>query len=415
MSININGVGERIRWVSFQSLAGGMMLGAEEAFGCPPLFTIDYEGVSNSDAYLYYMNEVRHVGLRQLKLNGTLLSGAENFVTQQDSDYFYDNVHDIDVVVSVPICSGLSVCTTSSARGGDAVRNDNMINITSFVLGRIRPKVFIFENAPALFAESGKKVRDRLEAWALNTGYSVTFIKTDSRLHENVQWRERTFVIFWKDWMCPQMKYVHNTAGTIVDYLSTIDKEAKYNTKEFELFKDFDNNGYIKYLRKKFGEDYIKQWPVDKSRTIAGLIEYYNDFDLAKSVMNPKECDFLDHIVDKRSQGKNYMNNSPLYIGDSRVPVVFGRTLDKLIHPSGQRGYTVREFMKFMGLPDDYDYQDVMKHLNYIGQNVPVVTARDWCLQIKDFLEGNCKFTMKRIDMFNNTKENVNKFEFGNK
>ena len=402
-----------IRWVSFQSLAGGMMLGAEEAFGCPPLFTIDYEGVSNSDAYVYYMNEVRYEPVRQLKLNDTLLSGAENFITQEDTDFFNQNNKDIDVVVSVPICSGLSVCTTSSARGGDAVRNDNMLNITKFVFNKIKPKAFIFENAPALFASSGDLVREKLNNMAEENNYSVTYVKTDSHLHENVQWRERTFAIFWKDTKCPVMEYVNNPTGTIVDYLSTINKEAKYNTKEFELFKDFDNNGYIKYLRKKFGEDYIKQWPVDKSRTIAGLIEYYNDFDLAKSVMSQKECDFLDHIIDKRSQGKNYMNNSPLYIGDSRVPVVFGRTLDKLIHPSGQRGYTVREFMKFMGLPDDYDYPDVMKHLNYIGQNVPVITARDWCLQIRKYLEGKSKISFKTVDMFNNTKSSVNKFVFG--
>lgn len=402
-----------IRWISFQSLAGGMMLGAEEAFGCPPLFTIDYEGVSNSDAYVYYMNEIRKEPVRQLKLNGTLLSGAENFTTQEDTDFFNQNNKDIDVVVSVPICSGLSVCTTASARGGDAIRNDNMLNITKFVFNKIKPKVFIFENAPALFASSGDLVREKLNSMAEENNYSVTYVKTDSHLHENVQWRERTFAIFWKDTNCPQIKNVNHSIGTIVDYLSTIDKEAKYNTKEYELFKDFDNNGYIKYLRKKFGPDYINQWPVDKSRTIAGLIEYYNDFDLAKSVMNSKECEFLDHIIDKRSQGKNYMNNSPLYIGDSRVPVVFGRTLDKLIHPSGQRGYTVREFMKFMGLPDDYDYPDVMKHLNYIGQNVPVVTARDWCLQIRKYLEGKSKLSFKTVDMFNNTKISIKNFTFG--
>lgn len=404
-----------IRWVSIQSLAGGMMLGAEQAFGCPPLFTIDYEGVSNSDAYLYYMNEVRHARLRQLKLNGTLLSGSEDFVTQEDEDFFYENNRDIDVVVSVPICSGLSICTTASARGGDAVRNDNMLNITQFVLNRIRPKVLIFENAPALFTNSGKKVRDKLESWALNTGYSVTFVKTDSKLHENVQKRERTFVIFWKDWMCPKLKKVNHPINSIIDYLSQISPEAKYNTKEYELFKDFDNNGYIKYLRKKFGPDYIDKWPYKKAFTGAQLVEYFEDYDLAKSVMSEKEAKFIDHIVEKRKSGGNYFDSTPVYKGPESVPVIFGKTLGALVHPSGTRGYTVREAMKFMGLPDDYEIPDIMKHLAYIGQNVPVITARDWCLQIKDFLEGNCKFTMKRVDMFDNTKETEDSFVFGAK
>lgn len=404
-----------IRWVSIQSLAGGMMLGAEEAFGCPPLYTIDYEGVSNSDAYVYYMNEVRHESIRQLKLNGTLLSGSEDFVTQEDSDFFNKNNQNIDVVVSVPICSGLSVCTVKSARGGDAVRNDNMLNIARFVFNKIRPKVFIFENAPALFAKSGELVRDKLNAFALSGGYSSTYVKTDTHFHENVQWRERTFAIFWRDSMCPKMNYVHHSVGTILDYLSTISPEAKYNTKEYELFPNFDDNGFIKYLRKKYGDNFTEAWTSRTLRSVSDLIENNNDFDLAKSVMNDKEREHIDHIIKKRSEGKNYFNASPLWYGESRVPIIFGRHYDRLIHPSGKRGYTVREFFKFMGLPDDYDFPDVMKHLNYIGQNVPVITARDWCLQIRDFLEGKCKITMRQIDMFDNTKETDNTFVFGSK
>ena len=404
-----------IRWVSIQSLAGGMMLGAEQAFGCPPLFTIDYEGVSNSDAYLYYMNEIRHVGLRQLKLTGNLLSGSEDFVTQEDEDFFYENNRDIDVVVSVPICSGLSICTTASARGGDAVRNDNMLNISKFVFGRIKPKAYIFENAPALFTTSGKKVRDKLEELASEYNYSVTFVKTDTKYHSNVQHRERTFCIFWKDTCCPVMSYVHTKPCTILDYLSDISPDAKYNTKEYELFKDFDDNGYIKYLRKKFGPDYIDKWPYKKAFTGAQLVEYFGDYDLAKSVMSDKETKFIDHIVEKRQSGGNYFDSTPVYKGPDNVPVIFGKTLGALVHPSGTRGYTVREAMKFMGLPDDYEIPDVMKHLAYIGQNVPVLTARDWCLQIKDYLEGKKSITIKSVDMFNNTKEIENKFVFGHK
>ena len=65
-----------IRWVSFQSLIGGCQLGAEKAFGCLPLFTIDYDGVdkANSSAYVYYQNEIKKNNLKQLVLNGNLLS-----------------------------------------------------------------------------------------------------------------------------------------------------------------------------------------------------------------------------------------------------------------------------------------------------------------------------------------------------
>lgn len=393
-----------IRWISFQSLAGGMMLGAEQAFGCPPLYTIDYNGVSNSDAYVYYMNEVRHVGLRQLKLNGTLLSGSEEFISKEDNDFFNENNKDIDVVVAVPICSGLSICTTATARGGDAVRNDNMLNITKFVFSKIRPKAYIFENAPALVTKSGEIVKNKLIDIAKENNYSVTFVKTDSRFHENVQYRERTFAIFWRDVNCPRMSYVRHPGTTIIQYLSSISPDASYNTKEYELFKDFDNNGFIKYLRQKFGDNYIESWPYKKAPTAAQVIEMYEDYDAAKSVMSDKESKFIDHIVEKRKIGGNYFDHTPLYKGPDNVPVIFGKTLDALIHPSGKRGYTVREAMKFMGLPDDYEFPGIMDNLHYIGQNVPVITARDWCLQIKDFIDGKTMNTGKKVDLFNNIK-----------
>ena len=394
-----------IRWISFQSLAGGMMIGAEQAFGCPPLFTIDYDGVANSDAYVYYMNEIRKTPLRQLKLNGNLLSGATEFISNEDAEYFNHYAHNIDVVVSVPICSGLSICTVKSARGGDAVRNDNMLNITKFVFEKINPKVFIFENAPALCSKSGNSVRDKLNKEAKNNGYCVTYVKTNSYLHFNVQSRERTFAIFWKDTKCPKLNYVNHPAGTILEYLSKISSTAKYNTKEYELFPDFDENGFIKYLRIKYGDDFTNHLNMSSLVSIANLIDQNNDFELAKSVMNERECKFMDHILYKKSHGKNYFDESPIYWGDSKVPVIFGRTYTRLIHPSGKRGYTVREFLKFMGMPDDYEFPNIMEHLEYIGQNVPVITARDWCLQIKDYLNGKTKSTFKTIDMFNNTKK----------
>ena len=48
---------KKIRWISFQSLCGGMTLGAEAAFGCPPLCTIDFDGIdqANSSAYMNYI------------------------------------------------------------------------------------------------------------------------------------------------------------------------------------------------------------------------------------------------------------------------------------------------------------------------------------------------------------------------
>ena len=48
---------KKIRWISFQSLCGGMTLGAEAAFGCPPLCTIDFDGIDHSLGEIFFTKE----------------------------------------------------------------------------------------------------------------------------------------------------------------------------------------------------------------------------------------------------------------------------------------------------------------------------------------------------------------------
>jgi site-specific DNA-cytosine methylase len=103
---------------------------------------------------------------------------------------------DIDIVVSIPICSGLSLINTSKSRGANAEQNDNMYNITTLALEKIKPKCFIFENAPALYTKSGALVVDNLFNIAKKNNYSMSLIKTDTFLHGIPQHRHRTFAIF---------------------------------------------------------------------------------------------------------------------------------------------------------------------------------------------------------------------------
>lgn len=400
-----------VRWLCIQPLAGGMAIGAEQAFGSVPTCVIDYDGIdkANSSAYVDYMNSVKNANLHHLVLDGGLLSRTQNFKSADDELFFNENCKDVDAVVAVPICSGLSQAnsckTGKNARGVDAAQNNNMKGIAEFTLQRIKPKVYIFENAPILFSNSAKPLRDWFENLAKENGYSVTWIKTNTHLHSNVQTRIRTFGIMWRDSKCPILKRIDKPFGKIVDYLATIDKNASYNTKEYNLMPDIEDNGFIKYMRAKYGDNFQEHWPYDKgAKCVTEVIEYNKDYDLAKSVMNTKEAAYIDHVIEKRANGKNYFDSSPIYWGDSEISSLFGRTIFRMVHPTELRGYTIREALKFMGMPDDYEIEDIMSHLGYIGQNVPVVTARDWCIQIKEFLDGKLKISNENVMMFDNTK-----------
>lgn len=406
-----------IRWVSFQPLIGGMSLGAEQAYGCKPVCNIDFEGPDkgNSSAYLYYQNEVKKAGIKELVLNGGILSMSTEFKDPEDEKWFNENCTNIDVVSAVPICSGLSAANTSNdpsratKRGADAAQNNNMLGVAKMTFERIKPKVFIFENAPALFTNCGKPVRDKLNEMAKAHGYVVTWVKTNTNRHANPQYRSRTFGIFWKDTSTPQLKYVNNPHGTIMEYLSTIDPKAEYNTNDYIVRTEMMNTGWVKYAKAKFGKDWRKA-VAGKLGFWAPFLSEYNktgkyDFSELKPYLNEKELHMVEHIEYKLSIHKGFMDcATPCYKGDSDVPTIFHRHIYTLVHPTEDRCYNMRELMKFMGMPDDFVWPDAFKHHIWLSQNVPVVTARDWHSQIREYLEGKLAPTGETETFFNNEK-----------
>lgn len=406
-----------IRWVSFQPLIGGMMLGAEKAFGCKPVCNIDFEGPDkgNSSAYMYYQNEVKKANLKHLVLNGGILSMSTEFKDEEDEKWFVENVKDIDVVSAVPICSGLSAANAvndkskATKRGADAAQNNNMYGIAKMTFERIKPKVFIFENAPALFTNCGKPVRDKIMEMGTAAGYCVTWVKTNTNKHANPQYRSRTFGIFWKDTSTPQLKYVNNPHGTIMEYLSQIDPKAEYNTDEYANNMSLKDSGWYKYAHDKFGDDW-RNGIAGKLGFWAPFLSEFNktgkyDFSELKPYLNEKELAKVEHIEHKLDQHLGFMDCwTPVYKGDRDIPTVFHRHIQTLVHPTELRGYNLRELMKFMGMPDDFVWPNAKKTHIWVSQNVPVITSYDWHAQIREYLEGKLEKTGETETYFNNEK-----------
>lgn len=412
-----------IRWIGIQSLIGGMFIGAEKAFGTPPLCTIDFDGIDkgNSSAYMHYMNEVRKLGLRELILDGDLLSKTKTFKKQEDTDFFNSINHDIDVVSAVPICSGLSMANANNsceagtkARGSEAIQNNNMIGITEFALEIIKPKAYIFENAPNFYTDAGKGIRDKLTEIGKKNGYAVTYVKTNSFKHNNPQARSRTFGIFWKGGKCPQLNRVDDPHKDIVDYLEGL-SDKPYGTQDYNMFPKFNENGFIKYM-KSLGPNWRDKMVEAKTNTVLTYLEKNNWPDEVLNYLSDKEKHLYEHAKSKKLAGANYMDNSPIYEGKDKICTVFGRTNKRFIHPTEDRGYTIRELLKFMGMPDDFEWPDAKNKTDWIGQNVPALTSKAWHDQIKLFVEGKLDMTDKEVDMFNNETNNVGgkpKINFG--
>jgi len=402
---------KKIRWIALQPLLGGMSIGAEKAFGTPPAMILNYDGVANTSAYVHYMNNVRKLNIPYYEFEGDIYSNSKTFKNNANPDF-----NDIDVVSAVPICSGLSTAnavndkTKENARGANAKQNNNMLNCTEFTLGVIKPKCYIFENAPGLFTNAGKGVRDKLDAMAKRYGYSVTYVKTNTCYHHNVQWRTRTFAIFTKGKNATFYKVDHSYKGTIKDYLSSITPDAAY--QDVLGIKDFEHNGWIKYMVAKYGIDYRKEWEKTKLPSVSGIIINNNDEDFACRFMTESQQKQTRHARKKYDMGLNHFDNSPCYFNDHKVCTIFGRTYTRLLHAYEERGYNMRELLTFMGMPNDFEWPDAEKKINWIGQNVPVMTAYDWHLQIKEFLEGKLSTSDEQVIKLDNTKQKK-EFKFG--
>lgn len=395
-----------IRWISFQSLIGGEMIGAEKAFGTPPLMTIDYEGVKNSELYVDWMKS-RGLDIPHIVLDGTLLSKTETI--KEGKEAFDKLNHDIDVVCAVPICSGLSHANSSktgaTARGSDACQNNNMLGIEEFVLKIIKPKVYLFENAPALFTVSTKDLREKINEIAFKYGYSVSYIKTDTQFHGLPQKRSRTFCIIWQG---NQVGVLENPPKiSPIPLAELLSNTEGLNGADVILFNDFENDPYIKYCYAKYGKEHYREEFNDTPRDILRKIFKNNDVEFAKEVNkdNEKFCKYMDYAKDKFDKGMNVMDASPLiFAGDSLCCTIFARNQRRIVHPTEERGLNLRELMRMMGMPDDFpitkDYEAM------IGQNVPVNTTKYYCEQIKKYLEGNLPTEQTEV-MFQRMKPEI--------
>ena len=390
---------KKFKWGVIQPLTGGMYIGARNAIGydaewClsfPGLRDVKYnkEGVltlAGNEYNLYNWFAKHNINLPYYTFNRGMfdqVGSLEDVILSDGEKDVQLDYSDIDLVVAVPVCSGLSRVTTSSKEAKDE-HNRNMLFIASYALGVIKPKIYIFENAPELYSNRGEEVRSELETIAKKYGYSVLYYKTDTQYHANCQKRPRTFVIFqkWNNGVeCkPQAYGYEHIEYKLAEYLSKIPAEA---TQQEPLPMTHFNRCLIDYAKKIYGDD----WRIKSYRdTMANFVKTgaWNDFSEfmhSKDYITEQEMEkydkFLDHAHYKVSIGKNYYSMSA-YIGDpDKIGSVQFKSMSSYLHPTEERHYTVREALHLMGMPHDFELLGAVEaNFPKIGQNVPVRTAQ---------------------------------------
>jgi site-specific DNA-cytosine methylase len=391
---------EKIRWASIQPLTGGMYLGAEEAIGHPAEFILSYKGLSdvkydksgenivdagNEYNLLEYLKKHNrcpkyyqlHKGMFDMDLENM---NPEIYLNDELETPSYDN---LDLVVAVPVCSGLSMVTTATDDTKNA-RNCNMLWISKYTLSVIKPKIYIFENAPTFMGVRGTELRAQFEEMAMELGYSILYYKTDSNLHHNCQLRPRTFVIFFKhtkeEAQRPFMFEWEDTRMTIEEFFAQIDND---NLTQNEPVQSSPHNYIvIDFIKRKYGEQWkeivtgsLMQHCIDK-KYLDELIDFIKNVYVGfTDEIKAKALKYIEHIKYKKSLGLNYFGDD-VCLCKNRFPSIQFKSIPNMLHPSGERICSCREYLSLMGMPTDFTLYGGRSCLNKIGQKVPLKTAK---------------------------------------
>ena len=367
-----------MKYASIVPLIGGETIAMEQAFNQRPEVIYSYEGFENNDQHLieHYKREVPYKLLR---------SEGNN-----------DSMDNLDVVNTVCPCAGLS--SLSPGASSDNSANDWMLTSARFVLGNLSPQVFWGENAPRLASKMGIPIVENLRYIANQYGYSFSIFKTKSLLHGLSQVRDRTFYFFWKGYGVPLFNYIDRPHEKIEETIRNTVTSPSDPMNVVTNTKKPSDNPFYKYVLQEMEGGITHQEFANKIQKTTNPLDHieaaglkYNE--VAKWMTKngyEREAAKCERMYAKLESGGNIMRKNT-EIPKDYIGAFVGHLPTSLTHPDIDRYITIREALTIMKMPNDFVLQGGLKNLNHICQNVPVTTAKDMALSIKDYLDNKLK------------------------
>lgn len=281
----------------------------------------------------------------------------------ENNEEYLDKLKDknYDLLYSNPPCSGLSQINRNASV--DCAINQNIYKVLKMV-DRIRPKTFLIENAPTLTTTGLPILKDMVK---LLPDYKFVIINDLAGNHNVSMHRRRTLVVgFYNKYFSKLPKINCNASpycsigDAIKDVDLTYNKEFPKDSKP-ELFKYYDK--------------------VKPGESIFTAMAKNDNIKLPESIAND-----VKKIRYKMEHNERIWDKSPWRSSaDDHAPSL--ASVVRIIHPTENRDFYVREYARLMGYPDDYIfYPDEVKTpiIQCIAQGVPVNFIRYISKEIKD-------------------------------
>jgi site-specific DNA-cytosine methylase len=390
-----------MNYMSHIPLIGGFTLAAMNVFGGSPKVITSYSPFINNDSLLLDYLEKKNIDVPYIQLDKET----------KDFSHLYKNM---DVVTAIPPCNILSASSSfKKGKRQTLFENNWMYKSADFILGEVKPTVYVFENAPNLYTDNGIEIRENLIHTAKYFNYAVTFYKTDTLLHGIPQKRPRTYVIFLKGNHAPILHSIRRDSPSVEKYLKSIPKDATLQNSFMCCESSISDYEIVKFLKLKYGSSWRNQVLEERFHMTSydflkrrKLLYEYREFLKTLDNVHPNSKKDIEHVIKKTEMGKNFrLSHRVLCLDEHHIYAVIGEMMERNIHPSEDRRMNIREYLTLMSMPFDFDMPDDPRQYAKLTQNVPVKTSEDILEEIKEVLNGNRFFYTEKVLMIDNTKK----------
>lgn len=312
----------------------------------------------------------------------------------------------IDVVIAGPPCQGFS---TAGKRRLNDPRN-KLLSISGEIALKIKPKVFVLENVTGVTAGSHKDYWDSLKSQLASNDYQVAEIRCNANNFGVPQSRNRMLMIAWNNGAQVEVALPFVQGGTLRDAIFDIRNQPNHDVKVFEKDSDLVKiaqriNPDQKLCDVRGGERSVHTWHIPEVFGLTtgdeiNVLEFIQrvrrrervrphgdadpvSIDRLETVFGKSTRVILDSLVSKKYLKKvgpdfdlahGFNGKFRRLSWDKPSLTVDTRFGDPryFLHPSENRGFTVREAARIQGFPDEFIFFGPEKHqYRLIGNAVP--------------------------------------------
>lgn len=312
----------------------------------------------------------------------------------------------IDALIAGPPCQGFS---TAGKRAIDDERN-HLLTLTGHIARRINPKVLVVENVAGALSGAHARYWNELDTLMRSAGYRTNTIQCQAADLGMAQLRKRVLFFAWRTKRDIDFVIRKRSVGSLRIVLSSVSRQKNHhpeslapNSRDWIIAKHICPGQKLSNVRG--GANAVPTWAIpeifgevtDKERTVLELLRRlrrqerkrdHGDADpvsflrleaalgsrfhrLVESLVKKGYLRYVDGGVDLvgtfNGKYRRLSWDKPSCTVDTR----FGSPR-YFLHPSQQRGFTVREAARIQGFSDDYIFQGSERaQYRLIGNAVP--------------------------------------------